>query len=163
MTPVAAAVAFDSRPALQISVCSDPLGTFAIAAEDAIEFTHGILGFPGCQRFALVRAGTDSLYWLQSLDYGALLFLLTDPFVHFPGYAVDITPIDHASLGIVDPADLAVLAIVTLPAPGSGAFLTANLQGPIAINLRARTGKQLVCANAEHGVRRELRLPAFAA
>lgn len=135
-------------------VRSDLLGTFTIRPEHAIDFPHGILGFPECRRFALVRAGTDSIYWLQSLDYSVLVFLLVDPFPHFPDYAVDVSPADVRELGGAEPADLAVLAIVTLPSPGSREQPTANLQGPVALNLRTRRGKQIICGDADHGVRR---------
>jgi len=135
-------------------VHSDLLGDFTIPSNSAIEFSAGLLGFPECRRFALVRAGTDSMYWLQSLDYPTLVFLLVDPFPHFTDYTVEIPAIDAQELGVAAPSDLAMLSIVTLPAPGSGERPTANLQGPVAINLRSRRGKQIVGADADHGVRR---------
>jgi Uncharacterized protein conserved in bacteria len=135
-------------------VHSDLLGDFTIPSNSAIEFAAGLLGFPECRRFALVRAGTDSMYWLQSLDYPTLVFLLVDPFPHFTDYAVEIPVVDAQELGVAEPSDLAMLSIVTLPPPGSGERPTANLQGPVAINLRSRRGKQIVGADADHGVRR---------
>lgn len=155
-----AAVAPLPQAPSMISVHSDLLGAFSIEAGEAIEFRHGLLGFPECRRFALVRAGTDSLFWLQSLEYSALVFLLVDPFAHFPGYAVDVTLGDRQELRIADPSDLALLAIVTLPAPDREGQPTANLQGPIAVNLRTRAGKQLVVADERFGVRCPLVLPA---
>jgi Uncharacterized protein conserved in bacteria len=134
-------------------VRSDLLGDFVIRSTSAIEFPSGLLGFPECQRFALVRAGTDSAYWLQSLDHSALVFLLVDPFPHFADYSVDIPSSELAELGASSPADLAVLAIVTLPNPGVDARPTANLQGPIAVNLRKRRGKQIVAGDTDFGVR----------
>lgn len=125
-------------------VRSDLLGDFTISTRSAIEFDAGLLGFPECRRFALVRAGTDSAYWLQSLDHSALVFLLVDPFPHFRDYAVDVPVADLTDLGVDSAADLAILAIVTLPAPGVDARPTANLQGPVAVNLKARRGKQIV-------------------
>jgi flagellar assembly factor FliW len=136
-------------------VHSDLLGTFTIPAGSAIDFPSGLLGFPECHRFALVRAGTDAVYWLQSLDVTSLVFLLVDPFVHFADYSVDIPPTDATDLSPTDPADLAVFAIVTLPSSASPeAKPTANLQGPVAINLRLRRGVQIVCSDADYGVRR---------
>jgi flagellar assembly factor FliW len=143
-------------------VHSDLLGDFTIPSNSAIEFSAGLLGFPECRRFALVRAGTDSMYWLQSLDYATLVFLLIDPFPHFTDYAIEILPADALELGATGPSDLAMLSIVTLPSPGSGDRPTANLQGPVAINFRSRRGKQIVGADAEHGVRRPFDLAASA-
>jgi flagellar assembly factor FliW len=134
-------------------VRSDLLGSFSIHPRNAIEFPHGLLGFPECRRFALVHAGTDTAYWLQSLDHPALVFLLVDPFAHFQGYAVDIGPAELLEMGASSPADMVVLAIVTLSAPAKDARPTANLQGPVAVNLRTRRGKQIICADADYGVR----------
>ena len=134
-------------------VRSDLLGDFSIPAGSTIEFPTGLLGFPDCRRFALVRAGTDSAYWLQSLDHSALVFLLVDPFPHFADYSVEIPTTDLGDLAAESPADLAVLAIVTLPAPGIDARPTANLQGPVAVNLRERRGKQIISGESDYGVR----------
>jgi flagellar assembly factor FliW len=145
------------KPTLLVTdylVHSDLLGDFTIPSNSAIEFAAGLLGFPECRRFALVRAGTDSMYWLQSLDYPTLVFLLVDPFPHFTDYAVEIPVVDAQELGVAEPSDLAMLSIVTLPPPGSGERPTANLQGPVAINLRSRRGKQIVGGDADLGVRR---------
>jgi flagellar assembly factor FliW len=49
-------------------------------------------------------------------------------------------------------ADIAVLSVVTLPR-GAGELPTANLQGPLAINLRARLAKQVICEDRDYGVR----------
>jgi flagellar assembly factor FliW len=134
-------------------VRSDLLGDFTIATSSAIEFPSGLLGFPECKRFALVRGGTDSAYWLQSLDHAALVFLLVDPFPHFADYSVEIAAPELLELGAASPADLAVLAIVTLPPPGLDARPTANLQGPVAVNLRERRGKQIIAGDSDFGVR----------
>jgi len=136
-------------------VHSDLLGTFTIPAGSAIDFPGGLLGFPECHRFALVRAGTNAIYWLQSLDVASLVFLLVDPFVHFADYSVDIPPTDATELSPTDSADMAVFVIVTLPSSSMpDTKPTANLQGPIAINLRLRRGMQIVCSDADYGVRR---------
>lgn len=158
MTP---AMANDLTPTpltTEFLVRSDLLGDFTIAPGSAIEFSQGLLGFPECKRFALVRAGTDSAYWLQSLDHSALVFLLVDPFPHFADYTVDIPAAESLELGAGSPSDLAVLAIVTLPSPGIDARPTANLQGPVAVNLRGRRGKQIILSDTDFGVRCEFDL-----
>ncbi|HEX3867158.1 MAG TPA: flagellar assembly protein FliW, partial [Gemmatimonadaceae bacterium] len=135
-------------------VQSDLLGTFTVAAASIMEFPEGLLGFPECRRYALMRAGTESIYWLQSLDFTSLVFLLIDPFPYFADYSVDIPAADALALGASDSADVAVFAIVTLPPPSiDGARPTANLQGPVAINLRVRLGMQVICTDSDRGVR----------
>ena len=153
-----------STPTPLLAEClvhSDLLGSFTIPGGSAIDFPSGLLGFPDCHRFALVRAGTDAVYWLQSLDETSLGFLLVDPFVHFADYSVDIPANDAAELSANDAAEMAVLAIVTLPSTSSpDARPTANLQGPVAINLRLRRGMQIICPDVDYGVRRPFTLSA---
>ena len=139
-------------------VRSDLLGDFTIHPNSAIEFPQGLLGLSEYRRFALVRAGSDTVYWMQSIDQSAILFLLVDPFAHFSEYSIEISPADVFELGATNPSDVVVLSIVTLPPPGSTDAPTANLQGPVAINLRLGRGKQVICVDADHGVRRAIDL-----
>jgi flagellar assembly factor FliW len=163
--------AMSMEPALvsaeNFAISSELLGPLSVRAADVVTFASGLLGFPECRRFALLpgAAAMDGTYWLQSLEYPALAFLLIDPFVFFPDYSVDVAQGDAADLdrtGASGPADMALLAIVTLPASAAGRP-TANLQGPIVLNLRTRRGKQLVCADTDQGVRCPFDLPVPAA
>jgi flagellar assembly factor FliW len=158
MSSPTAATAEPTPIGVDYVVRSDLLGNFVTKPQSVMEFPHGLLGFPECHRFALVRAGTDGVYWLQSLDHSTLVFLLVDPFPHFADYVVDLPPAEVLELGGGNAADLAVLTIVTLPPPGANEPPTTNLQGPVMVNLRARRGKQIICSDADHGVRRPLTL-----
>lgn len=141
----------DAEPA-ELSVRSDLLGELKIRSGDALHFPNGLLGFPECRAFALVRAEHDGLFWLQSIDYAALVFLLVDPFAVVPGYSIDVAPSQLAELGAHRPSDIGLLSVVTLPTQ-RGEQPTANLQGPIAINFATRNAKQLVLSETDFGVR----------
>lgn len=124
-----------------------------------IDFDEGLLGFADARRFALLRTEDPALYWLQSLEHDPLAFLLLDPFVFFPGYAVDLDPADAAALNAQGPGDIAILAIVTLPsAPDEPC--TTNLTGPIAVNLQQGRGRQVILRNTSYSVREPVDLSA---
>ncbi len=124
-----------------------------------IVFPTGLFGFPECREFLLTATGRPGFYWLRSCEHQPLVFLLADPFVFFPGYTVDLSDGDVAGLDSRDPSELAVLAIVTLPrAPGEP--LTANLQGPVVLNLGRRVGRQIVLTDRDFGLRSEFRVEA---
>lgn len=130
------------------------LGDLTVAEESLVTFTHGLLGFPLYQRFALLR-GEGETYWLQSVDDRSLALLLVDPFVYFPNYEIDLTGDTTCALGIRRPSDALVLAVVTLTGQTSA---TANLRGPIVFNLKTRKAMQVVTsAPAEIRARFELR------
>jgi len=135
-----------------VIVQSDLLGPIDVPDVEILRFERGLLGLPECQRFVLVPTERDGVYWLQSCEHSALVFLLLDPFKTTVGYAVDLGPEDLAELAAREPADVAVLAIVTLPRD-EAEQPTANLQGPIALNLRAQRGKQVVVQDSTFGVR----------
>jgi flagellar assembly factor FliW len=141
----------DAEPTT-VTVRSDLLGELQVRSNDALHFNNGMLGFPECRRFALVRAERDGLFWLQSMEYSTLAFLLVDPFAVVREYSIDVAPSQLAELGAYRPADIGLLSVVTLPA-GPGEQPTANLQGPIAINFATRMAKQLVLSETDFGVR----------
>lgn len=144
-----------------ITVASSLFGEIRVRIEDVLEFPSGLLGFPECRRFALLAGQSDGTFWLQSIEHPVLVFLLVDPFLAFAGYTVDLAPHDLASLSISTPNDVAILAIVTLSrSPNESA--TANLQGPLAINLRTRVGRQVAIDQPGVSVRVPLDLKQLA-
>ena len=153
-----AALAYDMTAVPQVTVRSDLLGTLSVDPSSLIAFPTGLYGFPECRSFVLVPTARDGVYWLQSADYAALAFLLVDPFKVAPGFSVDLTAADVAELGADEASAVAVLAIVTLPR-SRAEQPTANLQGPLALNLRGQRGKQLATSSSEYGMRHAFDMP----
>jgi flagellar assembly factor FliW len=139
-----------------LMVPSRALGSLTLPAEALLTFPEGIFGFPEHRRFALLQAAQRELYWLQSVDDPDLTFLLADPFHYFPGYALDLPRDDASVIQVTKLSDVVILAIVTLGRGGEQA--TANLQGPVAINLSARLGRQVVNNDPGAEVRAPLEL-----
>lgn len=136
-----------------VTVQSEVLGPFTVAPADVLTFDDGVLGFPACRRFVLVPAGREGLYWLQSVEQTALAFLLVDPFPLVAGYTLDLGAVEPGSeLAAAAPADIVALTILTLPATRAE-LPTANLQGPLVIDLRTRRGRQVVVSNGAFGLR----------
>lgn len=138
-------------------VASDVLGALEVPADRVVRFPQGLLGFPDAREFVLVAAAREGTYWLQSVEHASLIFLVIDPFLHFPDYAVDLSRGDVASLDASAESDIAILAVVTLPGR-EGDACTANLQGPLALNLERGVARQIILRNADAGVRRTVRL-----
>jgi flagellar assembly factor FliW len=139
-----------------MTVESDLLGKLTVDADAVIRFPEGMLGFPECRSFVLLPAEREHVYWLQSVDYSTLAFVMIDPFVFFEGYGVELadTGLDSKD---VSPSEVSVLAIVTLPQDRTSRP-TANLQGPLVINHKARTAHQAVLADGRYGIREEFDL-----
>ena len=138
-------------------VHSNILGPLEIPDEEIVRFPTGLIGLPEHRSFAFLPAEREGLYWLQSVEQSAIAFVLVDPFLYFPGYEVDIEPAEVTDLGTADPSEVAILAIVTLPR-SRAEQPTANLQGPLALSLKSRLGKQLALQDPNFGVRCQLDL-----
>jgi flagellar assembly factor FliW len=139
-----------------IDVSSELLGTLTVPADELYTFPTGLFGFAECRRFVLVDTGRAGVYWLQSAEVPGLAFLLADPFQHHPGYAVDFPDADLARIDVRSADELLVLAIVTLAEPPRPC--TANLQAPLALNVRTRRARQVVLADERYGVRAPITL-----
>lgn len=136
---------------------SELLGDLEATEEQLVDFPAGIFGFPECRRFALLPGARDGTFWLQSAEHPTLVFLLIDPFAFVPGYVVDLPPGELQELQVTPGTDVAILCIVTLPRQRDE-LATANLQGPLALNLAARLGKQIVIPESRWGVRESIDL-----
>lgn len=147
------------RPASEdVAVRSSLLGTLVLPESQVFTFELGLLGFPEATSFALVPARQPGLFWLQSLDFEALTFLLADPFPLVDGYALELGGADFGPGSAGDPSQVLVLTILTLPrSPGQSA--TANLQGPLAFHLQRRLGRQVVLQDSPFSVRHPVTLP----
>lgn len=151
-----------SMPALDMNgttvvIDSDLLGPLSVESDQLMHFPEGLLGFPENREFVLVPAQRPGTYWLQATRHASLAFLVIDPFVHFPDYVVELTEPEVRDLEATDQADVAILAIVTLPAT-EGDPATANLQGPLAFNLSRGIARQVVLRDTDAGVRRSFHL-----
>ncbi len=147
--------AADMNSSPTLSIASELLGALEIPEDSVLDFPQGIFGFPEAKGFVVLPAERDGFYWLQSLEFSALTFLAIDPFVHIPDFSVELNDDELGPLGPAEPTDMVVLAIVTLPRTPD-AQPTANLQGPVAINVARRVGRQLVIQDSEYGTRHPL-------
>lgn len=116
-------------------------------AEDVpvIDLVAPLPGFPGHDRFALVRLDEDGvLCALQSVEDPQLRFLVVTPHLFFPDYSPVLDDATVAALEITSTEDVMVLLVVN---PGEGlSSATANLLAPVVVNSATRRGGQVVLA-----------------
>ena len=111
-----------------LTVESSRFGSFEIAAEAVIEFPAGLIGLGG-SRFALVSADSEgAFHWLHSVENPALALPVTNPWLFFSDYAVDLSDADTDRVGS-DRPDVWV-TVRTGSEPGD---FSANLRAPILV------------------------------
>lgn len=117
-----------------------------------IRFPEGLLGFPDTTEYRLADGPGDGLFWLVAADEAGPTFLLSDPFRFFEGYSLVLNEAQSERIGAASASDVAVLAI-TVPGGDSEAW-TANLRGPVVINVVDSKGAQLILTDETADLRR---------
>ncbi len=109
-----------------------------------LRFRGGLPGFPDRERFTLSPWGDESSPFslLRSLDSDDLSFVVVPPSLFFPEYEPEVADDTVAEIGIETADDAMVLVIVTVRRPVSES--TANLLGPLVVNVHTLEGVQAV-------------------
>lgn len=128
-----------------------------INLEDApmINMRGPILGFEHLNRYTLIHQKEDSAFWwLQSVDDGAVAFVVVNPFLIKDNYAPELRDDDVALLEIKDQSDVQLLVVVTIRS--NPTQISANMRAPIVINLKEKLGKQIVLDDDSYDVQHRI-------
>lgn len=143
-----------------VSVETRNFGLLVVQPEQILEFRPGLLGFAEYTRYVLIERPQDAPFlWLQSVERPDLAFVVVDPILFFPHYQPARRSQVLKEVEAQSPEEVKVLVIVTIP-PGRPQEMTANLMGPLVINLRTRRGRQVVLEDQRFSHRQPL-LPTF--
>ena len=132
-----------------------PFGDIEVEDDRIIEFPEGILGFDYVDRFVLLEEKDSPFIWLQAYSEPELAFVMVSPLQFMAEYSLVISQTDLEDVGAASPEELSVFAIVTIPS-NNPADMTANLQGPIIINMEKRKGKQAISLSDKYRVRHKI-------
>ncbi|MCH2145676.1 MAG: flagellar assembly protein FliW [Phycisphaerales bacterium] len=127
----------------------------SVEVDDAriVNFPSGLLGFSSYRKFVLLQPDDDGVFfWLQSVEAPDLAFVVTDPSLWIADFKANIRREQMVELCMDDVDDAQVLVIVNK----RDDILTANLQGPVVINVANCTAMQLVLAEKRWTTRHEI-------
>jgi flagellar assembly factor FliW len=116
-----------------------------MTASPVIEFVTAVPGFPEARQWALEPWGDqqDSPFRVMTcLDVEGLEFVVVPPFLFFPDYEPELDDAVVDALGVESAEDVAVYVVLTVGE--SVEETTANLLGPVVINLRDGRAAQAV-------------------
>ncbi len=119
-------------------------GIIDVNEEELIDFPEGLPGFENAKKYALIGhdVGESPFFWLQSTDDPELCFVVTDPFLVYDNYGVDVSDDDVKFLQITDANKVITLAITVIPEDVKKTRV--NLKAPILINTGKKLGKQVI-------------------
>ena len=138
-----------------IKVKTTRFGEIEVPELDVIELPLGLIGFPELKRYVLLDHDKDSPFkWLQSLEDGAIAFVLIDPLLFKPDYIAEVTDAELTELEVKAEEDLVISVIVTVPSNPQN--MTANLKAPLIFNLKNRKGKQVILNTGTYNTRHNI-------
>lgn len=127
-----------------MNVSSTRFGTLNVPAEALLTFPSGVLGFSEWTRYVMLDHDTDAPFkWLHCTEEASLAFVVIDPALFNQNYQVTISPEARFEVEGNETDELSLVVILTIPSDDPSA-MTANLRGPLLMNLRTRRCKQLV-------------------
>ena len=116
---------------------------FTIPEETILQFPAGLIGFPALKTFRLFEpADGYPLKFLQAVGHEDISFTCIDVVAIKPDYEVPMSDADAQSLAIEEPADALILALLSIPEDPSR--MTANLAGPLVVNVKTLQARQIV-------------------
>ncbi|MFD2615556.1 flagellar assembly protein FliW [Paenibacillus gansuensis] len=131
------------------------LGEVEVQEQDIITFNEGIPGFKEYRQYVILQVDESvSIYYLQSVDTSELSFVITNPFVFYPEYELEIPQDVLEQLRIEKTEEVAIYTILTIKETLKTA--TVNLLAPLIINLSNRQAKQVVLINTEYETKHSL-------
>ena len=127
----------------------------AWSEDQVIQFPAGLPGFETARRFIIMSVPEHQpFHWMESVDGQGIRFAIINPLAFRPDYQPKIKKEELATLRIIDPKELLLYVIVTLKQPLSES--TANLMGPLFINIRERVGRQIIIENDAYSLREKI-------
>ncbi len=131
-------------------------GDVDVPSEEIMTFPKGILGFEQYREYVVIESpDSDPFKWLQSMDEPDLAFVVVNPLVFFPDYHIDVDRQELQELKITATEAVEVYVIVSVP-DGDLTRMSANLQGPLILNVEKQLAKQLVLATGGYKIAHRL-------
>jgi flagellar assembly factor FliW len=123
--------------------------------DQVIHFPNGLPGFESARKFIIMSVPEHQpFHWMECVDGNNIRFAVINPLSFRPNYQPKIKKEEIASLNIEDPKELLLYVIVTLRKPLVES--TANLMGPLFINIKQRIGKQIIIENDSYSLRERI-------
>jgi len=128
-------------------------GEIEIDEEDILDFKEGILGFEDIHKFGVINSEDQEspFSWIQSIEKPELAFALVNPFAVKKDYDFELKDENASSLGVEDPSQVAVFAILVIPEDIKK--ISMNLKAPIIVNTNNKKAAQIILDSDKYTVR----------
>jgi flagellar assembly factor FliW len=136
-----------------LNVKTTRFGDVSVEEEQLIHFPEGLLGFPDQKDYLMMEHKPGSpFYWLQSVSVPELAFVMINPLLVKKDFLEALSASDRKFFVSEKEGDKAFFSLVTIPT-GKVEEMTSNLLGPLVIDVRSRTGRQVILSNTGYSHR----------
>ena len=136
----------------EIVINSTRFGELKVPKDSLIHFPTGLIGFPKNTEFVMLEHKAP-FSWLHSVQDPALAFVVIDGYEFGVEYSLK-PPLNDPVCDFKEDDEYAILIIVTVRKDLS--LTTANLNAPLFVNLRNRTGVQVIFDDPKYSTRHPL-------
>lgn len=134
-----------------MKISTTRFGDIDIDGSRVIQMRGGVLGFEHIKKYILLTQNEKiPFWWFQSIDDGAVAFVVINSFIVKPDYEPVISDSEVRLLEIASPEDVLLLSIVTICS--DPLKVTANLRAPVMINVKKKLARQVVLQEQEYPV-----------
>lgn len=142
-----------------MKIVTERFGEIEIKETEIISFPKGIPGLDDYKKFVLfpVDEQDSPYFFLQSIEKKDLCFFLLDTLAYFADYDIELDESTIQSLSVESPSDIIVLSLITVTTSLQEA--TANLKGPIILNVKKNLAKQVVLDKTDYLIKQPLFQP----
>ncbi|HIP82830.1 MAG TPA: flagellar assembly protein FliW [Desulfocapsa sulfexigens] len=118
----------------------------SIESEKIFTFPKGIPGFEEYTTFKIFHKddGEVSAYWLESCEAPVITFTLVDPTAYDLNYDIFLDDTEQETIKADNPLDIGVFLMLKKEEQQSTMQLSANIGGPLVINVQKQLGLQKV-------------------
>lgn len=132
-------------------------GKVTVNEDNRILFPEGIYAFEDLRNFYILQMDDDNVFQLlQSEEKPEIAFIIINPYLFKQDYVLNVREEDLKEIGIEQSDNaqelLSVFSIVTVTEDS----MTANLLGPIIVNVQKRTAKQALALNEEYSTKHDI-------
>jgi flagellar assembly factor FliW len=134
-----------------VNIITTRFGEIDVDESKVIHMRGSVIGFEHLEQFVLQKNDENNpFWWFQSIEDGAIAFVVMNPFFAKADYEPVIEDDDIKLLDIECVEDVVMLAIVTIRQnPFS---VSVNLRAPIVINAKKKIAKQIVLEDSSYPI-----------
>ncbi|QBG47404.1 hypothetical protein EGM51_08365 [Verrucomicrobia bacterium S94] len=116
-------------------------------------FPDGVPAFEEYREFVLYcNTDVQPFFFMKSIGISPeVSFVCIDPFLVCPDYQVRVGPSDLQALDLTSGEDAFIFSFVTVR--DNPCDITANLQGPVILNMKNSRGRQIISEGTKYDVR----------